>query len=367
MAAKPALSPVPAVSSAPIPKSTNPRVSPTKNPKVLIAAISPTPVPVEVEKFAFTTIEKGHPTLWTMNINGTERTRLTPIGTSSWHPLWSPNGKILAFLSTVNDGKINLYTVQKGSTQLVQLTFWDDMKESTEDKLDAPFTWSPKSDEIAYCYKNQIWVVNLDTLNQTTLVSSDPDYTITSLQWAPHRENKFIAYTVRKGENYYGIKIANPRLNDTLTLVESLKAVPGISWSSDASKLAYLSDNSSVYSTTIEDTTPRGMFVGVVPVLGPKIAYTPADGGSRLMVLAKKTQDEPSYHVAVLDPVKNDKETPALKFLTEAGIDDAVWSPDGSKIAYVTSGELWTMDAANGTNKTRVAITGIQSPDWSKK
>ncbi len=302
-----------------------------------------------------------------MNINGTERTRLTPIGTSSWHPLWSPNGKVLAFLSTVNDGKVNLYVAQKGSTQLTQLTSWDDMTKPTSTKLDTPFTWSPKSDEIAYCYKNQIWVVNLDNLIQTTLVTTDPDYIISSLQWAPHRENKFIAYTVHKGDNYYSIKIANPRLKDTLTLVESLKSVPLISWSSDASKLAYLSDESSVYSTTVEDTTPKGLYVGTLPILGGILAFTPADGGKRVLVLAKKTPTEPTFHVAVLDPPKNDKDIPAFKFLTEDAIDYAVWSPDGTKIAYTANGELWIMDSANGMNKTRIALTGIQFPDWSKK
>src|SRR5215217_5137276 len=40
------------------------------------------------------------------------------------------------------------------------------------------------------------------------------------------------------------------------------------------------------------------------------------------------------------------------------------WSPEGSKIAYVAnSGQIWTMNASDGSNKTRIAY-GFQ-PSWS--
>jgi Tol biopolymer transport system component len=329
---------------------------------------SPTPVPVDVEKFAYTTIENGKPTLWTMNTNGTERTRLTPIGTSSWHPLWSPNGKTLVFLSDMNEGKVNLYMVQKGSKDIVQLTSWNDMGTPDVGGLLSIFSWSPKSDEVAYAYKNQVWLIQLDTLVQTTLVTTDPAYSIATVQWAPHRENKFIAYTVKKGVNYYSIMLVNPRLKDDLTLVESIKTVPVITWASDASKVAYIYGTKGIYSTTVEDTTPKDIFNNSSVNLGPLLAYTPAESSFRLMVLASKTSKDHGYRVAISEPTaKSSKEAPVLKYLTDADIDWAVWSPDGTKIAYVTNGELWITDSNSGASKNRIALTGIQSPDWSRK
>jgi len=327
-----------------------------------------TPVLVDVEKIAYTTIEEDQPTLWTMNTDGTERVRLTTIGTSSWHPLWSPNGKILAFLSTANDGKVNLYAIQKGSTQLTQITSWEDMPKPNPAFLQAPFSWSPKSDQIAYIYKNQIWIVSLDTLEQTTLVTVDPAFTISTVSWAPHRDNKYIAYTVRRGTNYSSVLLVNPRLKDKLSLADSRVLVPSISWTAGAEELAYLAGKSVVYTTKVEDTTSQPLVNAASPDLAPYISFSPVDGSTRLLLLAKQTADDTGYRVAVVDKSSTgDRDTGTLKYLTPAGADYAVWSPDGAKIAYVISGELWIMDSTSGMFKTRIALTGIQSPDWSKK
>ncbi|HTA76132.1 MAG TPA: hypothetical protein VK791_03125 [bacterium] len=327
----------------------------------------PTPIPVDIEKIAYTTMEEKQPTLWTMNTDGTERTRLTAIGTSSWTPLWSPNGKTLAFLSTANDGKVNLYMVPKGSTQLVQLTSWEDMKRPDSTRHQPLFTWSPKSDQIVYGYKNQVWLLQLDTLEQSTLVTVDPSYTIEAVAWAPHRENKYVAYTVRKGANYYSVMLVNPRLKDKLTLIDSIKSVPSISWSSGAEKLAYVSGNKALYTTTVEESTPKVVINSASPDLAPFVAFSPVEGAAKLLLLAKESSNDTGYKVAIVDQAaKTDQDTGTLKYLTPAGVESATWSPDSTKIAYVISGELWIMESS-GMGKMRIALTGIQSPDWSKK
>jgi len=364
-----ASAPAPAVNNA-ISNSSSPAMAtkPTMKVSNTVAAPLPTPVPVDVEKIAFTTMEDKQPTLWTMNTDGTERTRLTPVGTSSWDPLWSPNGKILAFLSTANDGKVNLYMVPKGGTQLVQLTSWEDMKMPDSTRHQPLFTWSPKSDQIVYGYKNQVWLIQLDTQEQSTLVNADPSYSIESVTWAPHRENKYVAYTVRKGRNYYSVMLVNPRLKDKLTLIEAIKTVPAISWSSGAEKVAYVSGNRALYTTTVEESSPKVVINNASPDLGPFVAYSPVEGAAKLMLLAKQTSGDTGYKVALVDQAaKTDQDTGTLKYLTPAGVEYATWSPDSTKIAYVISGELWIMESGSGLSKTRIALTGIQSPDWSKK
>jgi len=71
--------------------------------------------------------------------------------------------------------------------------------------------------------------------------------------------------------------------------------------------------------------------------------------------------------VALVDKKSKDlTDTGTLKYLTEPGVTDALWSPDGNKIAYLQSGDLWVMNS-DGSNKTEVSVAGIQSPDWSRK
>ncbi len=326
-----------------------------------------TPTPQEVEKIAYTTLEGGKPTLWTMNTDGTNRARLTPSGTGSWFPLWSPNGKWLAFLSDMTGGKVNLFIVQKDGTGLQALTSYDDMLLPAAAHVKPPFSWSPQSDEIAFCYRNQVWKVNIETLDLQTLSSEDPAYTVSAVEWAPHRANKYVAFLVDQGKNYSILKLVNPRLKDLLTLASTDQPMVDISWTSDAREVAYLVGQDTLYSASPQTSLPRVLLNHPCPELGPLVSYSPSESSSILMLLAKKLDTDPGYRVALLDKSSTGPTDPGtLKFLSQPGVDDATWSPDGSKIAYVLSGDLWVVDAT-GQNAHRVALIGVQSPTWSKK
>lgn len=324
-----------------------------------------TPTPQEVEKIAYTTAEHEKPTLWTMSTDGTNRTRLTPVGTSSWFPLWSPNGKLLAFLSDMKDGKMNLFMIEKDGTGLKQLTSFDDVALPKPSHLKPPFSWSPKSDEIAFCYHNQVWKVNVETQELQTLSTEDPNYTVSALEWAPHFDNKYVAFIVNQGENYTTLMLVNPRLKDTLKLAATQNPILDISWTSDARDVAYLIGQKSLFSASSQTSLPKMILKNPSPELGPLVVYSPSD--TNLMLLAKEFATDQDYRVALLDKgSKGDPDTGSLKYLTEPGVDDAIWSPDGSKIAYLQSGDLWVMDIT-GSNKRRIALIGVQSPSWSKK
>ena len=326
-----------------------------------------TPTPQEVEKIAYTTLEHEKPTLWTMGTDGTDRIRLTPMGTGSWFPFWSPNGKLLAFLSDMKDGKINLFTMEKDGTGLKQLTSFDDMTLPNSSHLKPPFSWSPKSDEIAFCYHNQVWKVDVESLELQTLSNEDPNYIVSALEWAPHRDNKFVAYIVKQGENYTSLMLVNPRLKDVLTLASTSLPMLDISWTSDARDVAYLVDQNSLFSASSQTSQPKTILNHPCPELGPLVAYSPSESTSNLMLLAKEFDTDQGYRVALLDKAsKGYPDTGSLKYLTDPGIDDAIWSPDGSQIAYLQSGDLWIMDIT-GSHKHRIALIGVQSPSWSKK
>ncbi len=326
-----------------------------------------TATPQEMEKIAYTTLEQGKPDLWTMNTDGTDRVRLTPLGTSSWFPLWSPSGKLLAFLSDMKEGKMNLFVVAKDGSNLQQLTFLNDMALPTYSHLKPPFSWSPKSDEIAFCYQNQVWKVNVENHELQTLYTDDPNNIVSALEWAPHRDNKFVAFIVHQGVNYTSLLLVNPRLKDSLKLASGSEPFTDISWTSDARDVAYLVGSKTLFTASSQNSQPKLVLTNPCPELGPLVAYSPSESAGNLMLLAKQYAADPDYRVALMATAsKGSPDTGVLKFLTDPGVEDATWSPDGSKIAYVQSGDLWIMDAT-GTNKHRVALIGVQSPNWSKK
>ena len=327
-----------------------------------------TATPQEVEKIAYTTLEQGKPTLWSMNTDGTGRSRLTPMGTSSWYPLWSPNGKILAFLSDMKDGKTNLFVMDKDGSNLKQLTMVSDMLLPGAHHLKPPFSWAPKSDEISFFYRNQVWKINLENIQTETLDNEDSNTAISALEWAPHRDTKYVAFVVFFGGNYSTLMLVNPRLKDELKLASTSQTpIMDISWTSDARDVAYLLGTQILMTASSQTSVPKMILNHPCPELGPMVAYSPSESTVSLMFLAKEFDADTGYRVALLDKASKGPTDPgSLKFLTEPGVDDAVWSPDGAKIAYVQSGDLWIMDST-GANKHRVALIGVQSPCWSKK
>jgi len=336
--------------------------SPTATPTATV-----TPVPVDIEKVAYTTYEDGISALKLMNPDGTEVIRVTPKGVDSWFPTWSPNGKLLAFLSRA-DGKINLFIMKKGDKEYQQVTQFDDWVLDQVASLKTILTWSPLSDEIAFIYRNQIWKLNLKSQVLITLYTTDPNFSISKEEWAPHRDNKYIAFLYSQGVNYSSLYLVNPRQKDSLDLYDSDHAILDLSWSPDALKVAFSVKPDSIYTASSNTSHPTRIVYGVSPLLGPLLRYSPVESGNpMILLLAKKDASDDGYRVALVDQfAKTDMDSGSLKFLTGPGVTNAIWSPDGSKIGYILKGNYWTMDTS-GNNKTLISPDGITNPDWSKK
>ena len=81
--------------------------------------------------------DKNEQRLWMTSTHGGEPIPMTAEGVSSSHPRWSPDGKFLAFLSSRNNGKTQVWLLNRLGGEAAHLT---DIPQGVDD-----FEWSPDS------------------------------------------------------------------------------------------------------------------------------------------------------------------------------------------------------------------------------
>jgi Tol biopolymer transport system component len=82
-------------------------------------------------------------TIETMDPDGTDVRRVTPVGIAGFDPSWSPDGRRLAFIGDPSSsGQYDLFTIRADGTGLVRL---DETKRTESDP-----SWSPDGRRIAY-------------------------------------------------------------------------------------------------------------------------------------------------------------------------------------------------------------------------
>jgi hypothetical protein len=155
-------------------------------------------------------------------------------------------------------------------------------------------------------------------------------------------------------------------LHDQLQLSSIHDTAGPICWSSDANSVAFFKGNS-LSEVAYETQRVRDILQEASPEFGSVLAYAPVDGNTNILLLAKKSEDDSGFRVALVDkPSAGDSDPGTLKFLTEPGAEAAIWSPDATKILYVLDGAIWVMDAT-GANKKRISLAGAKTPAWAKK
>jgi Tol biopolymer transport system component len=138
-------------------------------------------------RIAFTSDRDGNKELYVMNADGTDQTRLTNDGGTvanafvdevDENPVWSPNGRRIAFDST-RDGQFEIYSMNPDGSGLRRLT--------DRQSLDAAPAWSPDGGWIAFIsdrankdYRD-IWVMRADgsaphRVTHNATAQSPPDW-----------------------------------------------------------------------------------------------------------------------------------------------------------------------------------------------
>ena len=283
-------------------------------------------------------------------------------------PVWSPDGKYIAFMRFAEDESVDgIYVASAvgGSERKVySLT-----PNITSKEID----WSPDGKYLAFGERTspvepvRIYLLSLDTLEKHALTfppvgilgDSDPAF-------SPDGQNvAFVRDTLDTQEIFIvPVQGGTPR-----QVTFDKRIIQGISWNADGSALIYSSNRGG----------PPSLWR--IPASGGTPELLPFGGGGRAIrpVVARKgnrmTYTNASYSSEIWRaelPVAGSKPAPAAKFIVSTELEEGPqYSPDGKRIAFQSTRtgnyEIWRCDA-DGTNLVQLThfrgpLTG--TPRWS--
>jgi Tol biopolymer transport system component len=297
------------------------------------------------------------------NADGTRQTQLFEGEVLAWAPVWSPDGKKLAFSLATRNPEIFVVNAD-GSGLPTKLT------NTTVTPVASAFApaWSPDGKKIAYVNgvpgsSGDIYIMNPDGSGKYNLTSSNPDQAVHSISnptWSP--DGKKVAFTsiqsVTEQEQssdssaspaayHIDIYLMNSDGSGKTRLTKTQEEEGSAAWSPDGEKLAFPrgssghedlyvmnSDGSELTKLT---STAAGEYGPTWSPDGKKIAFSDWVPGGPLSGIF----------------VVNSDGSGLKKLANVATASGPTWSPDGKKMAFMAGGQVYVMNS-DGTRLTNL-------------
>ena len=242
--------------------------------------------------------DKNEQRLWMISTHGGDAIPLTAEGVSSSHARWSPDGKLISFLSSRNGGKSQVWLLDRRGGEAVRLT---ETAQGVDD-----FEWSPDSTRLVLILRDPK-PEDLESAKEKDKPApaaapkpkTPPPFVIDRLQF----KRDTVGYLDRRRTHLY---VFNVSAKSTTQITSGDFDDSDPAWSPDGKSLAFTSNRSTPDADANHDTN-----IWVV-------AADNTDKGARL-----------------------------TQITTNPGPDSSpAWSPDGKWIAYVTQLEPRLFDYA---------------------
>src|SRR5438045_4252270 len=178
--------------------------------------------------------DKNEQRLWMVSTHSGDPIPMTAEGVSSSYPRWSPDGKYLAFLSSRNAGKSQVWLLNRLGGEAVRLT--DTVQGVTD------FEWSPDSTRLILVLQDHksedaAAAKDKDKDRQAPKPKTPPPFVIDRLQF----KEDTVGYLDRRRTHLYLFDIASKRVTQ-ITSGDFDDNEPA--WSPDGKSLAFTSNRS---------------------------------------------------------------------------------------------------------------------------
>ena len=294
--------------------------------------------------------------LWTVHAGGGTATKITPWDVEATQPVWSPDGRWIAFQNYSTDANYAIWVVKSDGSQLHPLTRgpFDDREPSWYPDSTKVIFSSDRSNDKQY----KIWSVTLGgVLKQLTTGTGAESYPVVSPD---------------------GTKIAFVNNGDTIfTLPANLSSAPTRfgggnypQWTPNSANLVYQNGGNLIVNGSAV-TSGEDLFPFPVQYMGQnKFVYT-ADGKIRtrdatggnlqdMAFSATQVVRRPKFTRSMIRSSLGATETQRVK-----GINGAVISPDGQRVAFIALNDLWVMKIGSAPERLTNDIDRDVDPRWT--
>jgi WD40 repeat protein len=281
-------------------------------------------------EIAYCSEQDGNREIYVMNQDGSSKTRITFNTANDEWPSWSPDGTKIAFQSN-RDGDFEIYTANADGSELTQLTH--------NTYKDAAPVWSPDTTKIAFFSARDgnanIYVMNsIDGSNQTRLTENPEEDSYPD--WSPNGTS--IVYNARENGKLILRIMDSAGLNETNITIPSAEVFATPRWSPDGSKIVFdYAETYSGHSWTIATMNSDGSNMHVLDVSRPwgQASWSPffaptMEGPITSQVLA--SPNPASINVSVnITAIISDVDTGGSQISSgEYSLDGGPWIPMGA-------------------------------------
>jgi len=296
--------------------------------------------------------DKNEQRLWMVSTHSGDPIPMTAEGVSSSHPRWSPDGRYLAFLSSRNAGKSQVWLLNRLGGEAVRLT--DTVQGVTD------FEWSPDSTRLILVLqdpKPEDAEAAKDKEKDTPAPKpkTPPPFVIDRLQF----KEDTVGYLDRRRTHLYLFDVASKRVTQ-ITSGDFDDNEPA--WSPDGKSLAFTSNrstpdpdrnfNSDIWVVAADNTDKGAHLAQVTTNLGADRSPTWSPDGKWIAFVSQtdvKAIDYATAHLAIAPSTGGEEKV--LTLALDRSVRRPRFSPDGRSIYFIAEDD-------GAQNLFRIQVSG---------